>query len=187
MHDESPTLASALLAAASFAAERHGQQVRKSKAREPYVNHVIDVALILARAGVDDRELLLAGLLHDTLEDTLTTKDELVERFGEAVAELVLEVTDDKSLPKPDRKRLQIEHATALSARAKMLKIADKIANIRDVGCNPGSDWSVERRREYLAWSRAVVDGCRGATPRLDALFDETAAEAERLIELAAS
>lgn len=172
-----------LLAAICFAAEKHRDGRRKDADASPYVNHPIEVAETLARTGgVTDADVLRAAVLHDTLEDTETTKDELTRHFGAAVAELVAEVTDDKSLPKDVRKRLGIEHAPRLSAGAKLIKLGDKICNVRDVANAPPKDWDAKRRLEYFAWARAVVDGCRGVSPALEKCFDELAAEGEERV-----
>jgi len=171
--------AATLLHALAFAAERHRRQRRKDAEASPYINHPIAVAAVLADAGqVTDESLLVAAVLHDTVEDTETTFDELTARFGAPVADLVREVTDDKSLPKQRRKQLQIEHAASASARAKQLKIADKICNLRDIASSPPADWPVARCREYLDWAQAVVAGCRGVNAALDRTFDEALAEA---------
>jgi GTP diphosphokinase / guanosine-3',5'-bis(diphosphate) 3'-diphosphatase len=164
-----------ILHAANFAARKHKGQQRKGADKAPYINHLLEVAEILSdTCGDDDLVLLLAALLHDTVEDAGVAREQLAAEFGNEVAEVVLEVTDDKSLPKAERKRLQVVHAPHKSARAKLLKIADKISNLRDLQNSPPPDWPVERRVEYFEWARAVVEGCRGGNPRLDALFDET-------------
>jgi guanosine-3',5'-bis(diphosphate) 3'-pyrophosphohydrolase len=164
-----------LLEAASFAAQKHRDQRRKGSDAEPYINHPLEVANLLANVGeVTDVDILLAAILHDTIEDTQTSREELVERFGDRVAGFVLEVTDDKSLPKEERKRLQIEHAPHLSAEAKQIKLADKISNITDVTKNPPDGWSLERRREYIDWGDAVASGLRGSNAGLETLFDRT-------------
>lgn len=148
-------------------------QRRKDVENSPYINHPIAVAHVLAvEAGIEDVEVLAGALLHDTIEDTDTTIGELRKIFGAAVAEFVGEVTDDKSLPKAERKHLQIEHSSGLSTGAKLIKLADKICNLRDVRCTPPPDWSLERRREYFDWARQVIDGLRGTHDRLEALFD---------------
>lgn len=166
---------SKLIQAASFAAKKHAGQKRKGADGEPYINHPLEVANLLANVGkVEDYDVLIAGLLHDTVEDTGTTKEELTELFGAQVADYVLEVTDDKSLPKAERKRKQIEHAPHLSQGAKQIKLADKISNIRDVTQNPPHDWSQERRLEYIQWGENVVAGLRGANTHLEEYFDET-------------
>jgi guanosine-3',5'-bis(diphosphate) 3'-pyrophosphohydrolase len=164
-----------LVEAASFAARKHTGQRRKGSDAEPYINHPLEVANLLANVGgVEDLDILVGGLLHDTIEDTGTTKEELAKRFGERVAGYVSEVTDDKSLPSAERKQLQIEHAPHLSPGAKQIKLADKISNITDITNNPPADWSVGRRREYIEWGEKVVAGLRGANPALEAKFDET-------------
>ena len=154
-----------LFAALHFAADRHKEQLRKGVAGYPYVNHVIAVTDLLARSGVEDVVTLQAALLHDTVEDTATTQDELAARFGTEVRDLVLEVTDDKRLPKEERKRLQIAHAPSLSERARRIKLADKTCNILDIAHDPPADWSLTRRMDYLAWAEAVVHHCLGAGP----------------------
>lgn len=161
-----------LFRALVFAADRHRNQRRKGADASPYINHPIAVAAVLANAGkVTDETLLVAAVLHDTVEDTQTTFDELDVRFGPEVAAIVREVTDDKALPKGERKRLQIEHAASASPRAKQLRIADKICNLRDVASAPPVGWSLERRREYIEWAEAVVANCRGVNALLDREF----------------
>ncbi len=151
-----------LLRALVFAANKHRDQRRKGAEASPYINHPIAVTAVLAvEAGVVDEVLLIAALLHDTVEDTNTTWAELEELFGIPVASLVKEVTDDKSLPKSRRKELQIENAPALSREAKQLKVADKISNIRDITRFPPADWPLQRRRSISAgpnrWSRGAA------------------------------
>ena len=175
-----------LLGAISFAAEKHRYQRRKDSDATPYINHLIAVAMVLAVEGdVTDEELLLAAILHDTVEDTDTSFAELETRFGPAVAGLVREVTDDKTLKKEQRKQSQVDHAPSASDRAKQLKIADKICNIRDIMHHPPLHWELARRQEYLLWSSRVVTGCRGVNPRLDRAYDETVEEAARHLEMA--
>ena len=163
----------ALLTAARFAAEKHSKQRRKNSEASPYINHPITVAEVLARIGrIDDLAMLQAALLHDTLEDTETTAEELKARFGEEVLEFVKELTDDKSLPKQDRKRLQIEHAPQLSLRARQIKLADKICNVADINATQPMNWPLERKREYFDWAEKVVAGCRGSNWQLEEHFD---------------
>ena len=178
--DASPDALAPLLAALRLAAEKHRSQKRKGADASPYINHPIEVAELLARVGgVRDVELLAAAILHDTIEDTETTPAELEAAFGARVCGLVAEVTDDKRLPKEERKQLQRVHAPHLSRDAKQIKLADKISNVREVGASPPDGWPLERRREYIAWARSVVDGCRGANAALEHHFDRVAAEAE--------
>ena len=162
-----------LLKALAFAAKKHRDQRRKDAQASPYINHPIALADVLVNeAGVTDVEVLCAALLHDTVEDTATTPEELLEGFGPRVARIVAEVTDDKSLSKEERKRLQIEHARQLSAEAKLVKLADKICNLRDVADHPPAGWDLARRRDYFDWAKSVVDRLRGADSRLEAVFD---------------
>jgi guanosine-3',5'-bis(diphosphate) 3'-pyrophosphohydrolase len=169
--DESTGL---LLKAFRFAAEKHNDQRRKDSRASPYINHPIQVAEILWRIGdVRDTTLLVASILHDTIEDTATTPEEIKANFGEDVLTLVLEVTDDKSLPKQMRKQLQVEHAPHKTRNAKLLKLADKISNVQDIILSPPSDWSLERRREYLLWTEKVVAGLRGVNENLELQYDE--------------
>jgi guanosine-3',5'-bis(diphosphate) 3'-pyrophosphohydrolase len=161
--------------AAEFAARRHSGMARKGRGNEPYVNHLAEVANILAEVTDGaDAELVAAGWLHDTIEDTGTTRDELAQKFGEHVAALVVEVTDDMSLPKAKRQQKQIEDAPHKSPGAKLIKIADKISNIR---ARIVSEPSQDERNDlaaYAIWAEQVVSGCRGVNARLDAKFDET-------------
>jgi guanosine-3',5'-bis(diphosphate) 3'-pyrophosphohydrolase len=174
-----------LLRAISFAADKHSRQRRKDAEASPYINHPIGVATVLAAEGdVSDEATLMAAALHDTVEDTETTFAELEEHFGPEVAGLVRELTDDKTLEKGERKRLQIEHARESSMRAKQVKIADKICNVRDITDTPPADWPLQRRRDYLAWSEQVVAGCRGVNPKLDKAFDRAIARARTVLSL---
>jgi guanosine-3',5'-bis(diphosphate) 3'-pyrophosphohydrolase len=162
-----------LLAALAFAAHKHRDQRRKDVNASPYINHPIALADVLVNeGGVEEVEVLCAALLHDTIEDTDTTDEEVARVFGRRVADVVAEVTDDKTLAKAERKQLQVEHAAHISREAKLVKLADKICNLRDVADQPPQDWSMERRREYFDWAKRVVDRLRGVHPALEAVFD---------------
>lgn len=169
-----------LLHAASFAAQKHTHQKRKGEHGEPYINHPLEVANLLSSVGgIEDIDVLMAALLHDTVEDCGVSGNELRLLFGDTVAGYVLEVTDDKDLPKARRKQLQIEHAPHLSPGAKLIKLGDKISNITDVSSNPPADWDVERRREYIEWGIAVVAGLRGVNEPLENYFDSLVSRAK--------
>jgi len=162
-----------LLNAIRFSAEKHRHQRRKDNAQSPYINHPIEVAQLLWDVGgVRNIDVLLAAILHDTIEDTHTYPEEIRDNFGDEVLSLVLEVTDDKSLPKNERKRLQIENASHKSMSAKLIKLGDKCCNIRDLLALPPENWSFERRREYLLWAEQVVAGLRGTNEALEDYFD---------------
>ncbi|XP_046432501.1 guanosine-3',5'-bis(diphosphate) 3'-pyrophosphohydrolase MESH1 isoform X2 [Neodiprion fabricii] len=166
-------LLSMVLKCANFAAEKHSNQRRKDAAETPYINHPLGVANILANEGsVYDPIVILAALLHDTVEDTETSFEEIEKEFGETVRKVVAEVTDDKSLPKAERKRLQIENATSRSDRAKLVTLADKIYNLRDIQKSPPLGWSDIRVREYFQWAKKVVDNCRGTNSALENTLD---------------
>ena len=163
-----------LLSAVSFAADRHRNQRRKDADATPYINHPLQLACLLATVGaVDDVDTLIAAVLHDTVEDTETTYDELVERFGRGVADIVAEVTDDNSLPKADRKRLQIEHAPHMSNEAALVKLADKTCNLHDVAKRPPKGWSLARRQDHFDCGRAVVAGLPAVNARMLTAFSE--------------
>jgi GTP diphosphokinase / guanosine-3',5'-bis(diphosphate) 3'-diphosphatase len=170
-----------VIKALDFAAHRHKGQFRKGDDRSPYINHPIQVANMLVNgAGEKDPVLIAAAILHDVVEDTVNNKKEkkklinmMRELFGGEVLSVTLEVTDDKSLSKKERKRQQIIHASSLSSRAKKLKLADKIANVRDMTNNPPALWPLKRIIRYLDWSESVVAGLRGVNPKLEAVFDE--------------
>jgi guanosine-3',5'-bis(diphosphate) 3'-pyrophosphohydrolase len=163
-----------ILKAAEFAADRHRNQRRKDADASPYINHPISLANVLANEGaVTDPVVLCAALLHDTIEDTNTTAEELTAAFGQNITDVVLEVTDDKDLEKAVRKQLQIEHARHASKQAKLVKLADKICNLRDIAATPPADWSTERKAEYFDWAKSVIAGVRGVHPQLEAVFDE--------------
>jgi guanosine-3',5'-bis(diphosphate) 3'-pyrophosphohydrolase len=167
-----------LLKALAFAAHKHRDQRRKDAQASPYINHPIALADVLVNeAGVTDVEVLCAALLHDTIEDTETTPEELEREFGREIAEIVIELTDNKMLRKRTRKRMQIAHAAGASRQAKLVKLADKICNLRDITARPPANWDIERRREYFDWAKTVVDRLRGADPRLEAAFDRAYAQ----------
>jgi guanosine-3',5'-bis(diphosphate) 3'-pyrophosphohydrolase len=169
--------------ATGFAAWKHKGQMRKGEGEIPYVHHPIEVTAILAEiGGVTDIDMLQAGLLHDTIEDTETHRDELETHFGSRVCAIVLEVTDDKSLGKADRKAMQVEHAPQLSTDAQSLKLADKISNVYDVAfCKP-VDWAPERQLAYFDWASRVVAGLRGCNAALEAAFDRQLAESRSVV-----
>lgn len=167
-----------LTGAAHFAAARHSAQRRKGAAAEPYVNHLLEVADLVAGAlETPDTSVVIAALLHDTVEDVGVTKEELIEAFGQDVADLVMECTDDKSLPKQERKRLQIVNAPHKSVRAQLIKLADKVSNLRAMLASPPADWNIERRRQYFEWAKQVVDNLSaphaGLKMEFDRLYDE--------------
>ncbi|NWW65287.1 MESH1 pyrophosphohydrolase, partial [Ifrita kowaldi] len=141
-----------LLEAVDFAARKHKEQRRKDPEGTPYINHPI-------------------------VEDTDTTFSEIEQWFGAEVRRVVEEVTDDKTLPKTERKRLQVERAPVCSRRAKLVKLADKLYNLRDLNrCTP-QGWSAERVQEYFRWAARVVSGLRGTSAALEGalqrLFEE--------------
>ena len=172
-----------LLEALRFAAEKHRNQRRKDSAKSPYINHPIEVVQLLWEVGgVRDVAVLLAAILHDTVEDTDTRPEEISDRFGEAVLSLVLEVTDDKSLPKDERKRLQIVNASHKSHGAKLIKLADKACNVRNLVTMPPKDWSLERRQEYLLWGEKVVAGLRGTNAALEEYYDHELSSGKLLL-----
>ncbi|HYY31222.1 MAG TPA: HD domain-containing protein [Chthoniobacterales bacterium] len=166
------------VAAADFAARKHRHQRRKDEEASPYINHTLAVAnLLAAEAGIRDPVTLCAAVLHDTIEDTHTTATELEQTFGAQITHIVVELTDDKALPKHVRKLLQIEHAPHLSRHAKTIRLADKICNLRDDVISPPVGWSIHRCREYFEWAGKVVDSFRGTHPTLESLFDQVYAQ----------
>jgi (p)ppGpp synthase/HD superfamily hydrolase len=166
----------AVLRAADTAARWHVHQRRKGIAAEPYINHLLEVASLVTEAsGGTDPNIVIAALLHDTVEDQGITSETIASEFGQHVADIVMEVTDDKSLPKDERKRRQVEAAPKKSREAKLIKLADKTSNLRTIASSPAADWSVERRLEYVEWAKAVVVGLRGTSPFLERQFDDAA------------
>lgn len=173
-----------VLRAADFAATMHRGQERKDEARSPYINHPVRVAAMLAEVGaVDDAEVLAAALLHDTVEDTVATHEEIRDRFGETVHGLVREVSDDTSLKSAQRKQAQIEGAAGLSPGAVLIKLADKTCNIEDIINSPPRGWSLERRARYLDWAEAVIDRCAPVNAALESGFRQALARARRTLE----
>src|SRR5262245_53005485 len=171
----------AVLKAADAAARWHVHQRRKGAAAEPYINHLLEVAMLVAEAtDGKDPELVIASLLHDAIEDQEVPLKIIAETFGEGVAGLVEEVTDDKRLEKQERKRRQVEHVHQTSQRAKILKLADKTSNLRAIAASPPPDWSVKRRLDYVNWACDVAKGLTGVSEWLEGEFDQAAKEAER-------
>jgi guanosine-3',5'-bis(diphosphate) 3'-pyrophosphohydrolase len=174
-----------LLKAIRFSAGKHRNQRRSDSVKSPYINHLIDVAQLLWEVGgVRDVSVLLAAILHDTLEDTNTASEEIRDNFGDEVLSLVLEVTDDKSLPKSKRKQLQIETASQKSFGARLIKLADKCCNLHDLLALPPANWSLERRQEYLLWTEQVVDGLRGTNQALEEYYAHELAKGKSILEL---
>lgn len=172
-----------LLRAVKFSALKHRDQRRKDTQASPYINHPISVAAMLMEVGsVHDVDILVAAILHDTIEDTKTSPDEIKKLFGKRVLSLVQEVTDDKSLPKTKRKQLQIENAPHKSHGAKLIKLADKISNVYDITHSP-PNWPLKRKAAYLSWSDKVVHGLRGSNKALEALYDKVLKEARKKLE----
>ncbi len=170
--------------AIEFAAHKHRNQRRKNIEATPYINHPIALASVLANEGqIAEINVLCAALLHDTIEDTETTENELRLVFGETICGIVIELTDNKSLPKSERKRLQIEHANHVSHSAKLVKLADKICNLRDIISSPPADWSPERKKEYFNWTLQVVDKLRGTHQGLERLFDVVFSDGQTLFK----
>jgi GTP diphosphokinase / guanosine-3',5'-bis(diphosphate) 3'-diphosphatase len=177
-----------ILKAMEFASHRHRAQRRKGRREIPYINHPIQVASLLANEGGEtDPTLLTAAIIHDVIEDTVNSAEErtglmaeISSVFGEEILALTMEVTDDKTLDKKVRKQLQIEHASHISVRAKKLKIADKITNLRDIIIDPPDWWTHYRIVEYLEWSEQVVNGLKGVSPELESLFYRSLSEARK-------
>ena len=164
-----------ILKAAHFAAQKHRGQRRKDKDISPYINHPISVAKIISEIGnVEDPEVLSAALLHDTLEDTKTTPEELIDNFGERVCSLVQEVTDDKTLPRLQRKQRQIDHANEISEGAVLIKLGDKISNVTDIANIPPTNWDRNRRLEYFDWAEKVINNCPKVNEKLENHFKDS-------------
>ena len=181
MSEAKRTHIAVLLRAAHYAADKHRDQRRLGGRRTPYINHPLDVAERLSRiGGVDDVDILVAAILHDTVEDTDATQAELALLFGARVAALVVELTIDKEPHWTDQKKAEIAGAAGLSPDAKMIKLSDKTSNVSDTVTNPPRDWTLQRRRDYLEFARLVASGCRGANAALDAEFDRVMADAEQ-------
>jgi (p)ppGpp synthase/HD superfamily hydrolase len=174
----------AVLRAADMAARWHVHQRRKGIAQEPYINHLLEVASLVTEAtGGTDPNLVIAALLHDAVEDQGVSIETIVREYGKQVADIVREVSDDKALPKEERKRKQVENAGKKSHKAKLIKLADKTSNLRTIASSPAADWSVERRLEYVEWAKNVVAGLRGTSPWLEQRFGEAVDSAVRSLE----
>jgi hypothetical protein len=174
---------SRLTKALSFAAEAHRNQRRKGAAQEPYINHLIEVLdLVVQTKSGDDMDTLVAALLHDVVEDTPTTYGDVAKSFGERVAEIVRENSDDMTLPKAERRRVRIAAMARKSREARIVKIADVISNLRAIAVSPPAGWSAERKLGYVEGCRKLVDVARGTEASIERIFDETAADVERTI-----
>jgi GTP diphosphokinase / guanosine-3',5'-bis(diphosphate) 3'-diphosphatase len=174
---------SLILRAVKFAALKHRDQRRKDERASPYINHPITVAETLWEiGGVQDVTTVVAGILHDVMEDTDTAREELEREFGAEIVSVVQELTDDKQLPKALRKLRQLENAPHLTLRARQVRIADKISNLADMIHSPPAKWPLERREEYIEWAGKVVDALRGTNPTLERCFDRLLAEARETL-----
>lgn len=173
-----------LIKAIHFAAFKHRNQRRKDAELTPYINHPLELLNILVvEGGVTDVAVLCGAVLHDTIEDTNTNYDELLGLFGKEVADIVMDMTDDKALSKQERKDKQVATAPHLSPKSKLVKLADKIANVRDIGDHPPESWATLRRQKYLVWANSVVEGLRGIHPGLELAFDRAKAQSQEKIE----
>jgi (p)ppGpp synthase/HD superfamily hydrolase len=170
-----------IMQAADAAARWHVDQRRKGQAAEPYINHLLEVACLVTTA-TEGREpdVVIAALLHDAVEDQGIAIEQIAGAYGRKVADIVAEVTDDKSLPKAERKRLQVETAGRKSREARLIKLADKTSNLRAIANSPPSDWSAERRRDYVRWAGEVVAQIRGTLPWLEQQFDAASKQADQ-------
>jgi len=170
------------VSALNFSASKHRAQRRKDIEASPYINHPIALVDVLVNdGGVVNWDVLCAALLHDTIEDTETTAEELTNAFGARVASIVKEVTDDKSLPKQERKLRQVAHASRSTHEAKLVKLADKICNLRDILSLPPSGWDLQRKQEYFSWAEQVVSGMRGTNSKLEKIFDDLVRQSKQL------
>jgi (p)ppGpp synthase/HD superfamily hydrolase len=177
----------AVLRAADAAARWHVHQRRKGAAEEPYINHLLEVASLVAAATEGKNPtVVIAALLHDAIEDQEVPRELIAREFGEDVATLVEEVTDDRQLDKQQRKRIQAETACKKTDDAKRIKLADKTSNLRAVTFSPPRDWSVKQRLEYVRWAKEVASGLQGVSLLLEQQFDRAAEEAERSIHVSA-
>jgi guanosine-3',5'-bis(diphosphate) 3'-pyrophosphohydrolase len=175
---------SLIFSALKFAAGKHTKQRRKGSDDIPYINHPIEVAELLAGvAEVRDASTLAAAILHDTVEDTDTTPTEIEQLFGPEIRSLVMECTDDKTLTKDERKARQVSSAPHKTDQAKLIKLADKTNNLKDLAINPPSTWSLERRRNYINWSEQVVAGLKGQNKHLDEKYAEMLQKARERLE----
>lgn len=169
--------------ALDFAANKHRYQLRKGADSAPYINHPIKVAqLLIEEGGIHDIDIIMGAILHDTIEDTKTTREELLDEFGKNVTDYVWEMTDDKTLDKKVRKLLQIQNAPHKSYGAKHIKICDKICNITDVVHNPPTWWELQRRKDYLDWAEEVVNALGEVNMRLKELFNERLKEGRSIL-----
>ena len=164
-----------IIKALQFAAEKHKGQLRKGNLKTPYINHPIKVAFVLQTiGGVTDENVLAAALLHDVIEDTDATHKDLANLFNTKIADIVIEISDEKGLDREVRKRLQIQDAVNLSYEAKIIRIADKLYNIQDVCGIDAPNWNYDRKYEYIQWAEKVVNQIKGTHEALEtSFFDE--------------
>lgn len=172
-----------LFDAAIFAAWKHQGQVRKDEHASPYITHPLAVAREISSTGqVHDQAILVAAILHDTIEDTATQPEEIRRKFGAEVLATVLEVSDDKSLAKICRKQRQVIHAPRLSYPARIIKLGDKLLNCRDILHTPPKQWTLNRRQDYVQWAADVIAQIRGTNANLENAFDKLLIEAESIL-----
>ncbi|MEA3327944.1 MAG: HD domain-containing protein [Chloroflexota bacterium] len=183
MASQTPDLTT-IFEACIFAANKHQGHIRKDQKGSPYITHPLLVAQAIWKiGGVTDTNILVAAILHDTIEDTKTTLMEIQDTFGKSILDIVLEVTDDKSLPRQERKWLQVVHAPGLSHPARIIKLGDKLVNCRDILNSPPKEWTLERRQQYIQWAVDVLYRIRGTNIALEAAFDDTLTRAETQLD----
>ncbi len=181
---EETTIQVNLLNAVIFATKKHQGQKRKGKNQDPYIFHPLNVAKVIMEIGhIVDQDIVIAAVLHDTLEDTTATIKELTKYFGLKVTDIVAEVSDDKSLDKNERKQRQVRHAPSLTYGARVVKLGDKLVNCRDILSSPPAGWSKRRMQEYIQWAFDVIEQIRGTNNYLEAAFDTLVIEAEEQLD----
>lgn len=149
--------------AVEFAREAHEGMVRKGT-EIPYINHPLEVAVIVTQI-TDDEEMVAAALLHDVLEDTPVTRAELEHLFGLRVAALVAAETEDKSKTWQERKQETVEHLEHATLEEKILVLGDKLSNIRDtardyleIGDKVWQRFNEKRKERHAWYYRSVIE-----------------------------
>jgi len=151
--------AEAVLGAAIFATEKHKSQVRSNEKKTPYIIHPIEVADLVMKIGhVYDKDVLITALLHDVMDDTQTTYEQITSLYGTKVSSYLEEMTSKQGLSLKEQKKQQIMQAFRQNPSVAIIKLSDKLSNLKTLATSPPPSWSRDRIDQYFQWAQTVIE-----------------------------